>query len=93
VDLDPHLELDGDVEFDPIVDLDLDPRFEEFLMFGRSMCKVGDGVDDYVAVKGKVLGRRRRRCQPQRLPEVFPASILQFFSRRSAPARRPAAAS
>jgi hypothetical protein len=26
LDVDPHVEVDGDVEVDPVVDLDLDPR-------------------------------------------------------------------
>jgi hypothetical protein len=55
------LELDGDVEVDPIVDIDLDPRSavsrRAFLRPNRrSTCKVKDGVEVYVAVKVEVLG-------------------------------------
>jgi hypothetical protein len=70
------VDLDGDVNVDPIVDLDIDPRFldEESVTPERSTCKVDDGVNLYVAVKLKVLGQRRG--QPQRLPKAFPAFVL-----------------
>jgi hypothetical protein len=61
LDVDPHLELDGDVDVDPSVDLDLDraPRFLDddcATMTARSTCKVNEGVDVYVAVKGQSIG-------------------------------------
>jgi hypothetical protein len=57
--LDPHVEVDGDVDVDPVVDLDLDPRQESSTRVlretpHRSTYKVEDGVDVYVAVQVNV---------------------------------------
>jgi hypothetical protein len=55
------VELDGDVEVDPLVDLDLDRRSaildeDSMVITGRSTCKVKEGVDVHGAVQRRGLG-------------------------------------
>jgi hypothetical protein len=55
LDVDPRVEFDGDVEVDPLVDLDLVPSSaildEDSATPCRSRYKVHGGVDVYVAVQ------------------------------------------
>jgi len=86
-DLDQHLEFDGDVEVDPVVDLDLGPRpgapsTRDSCASRGSTCKVDGGVD--VAVFVKVFRRGRRQGQrPWAGIVPFDRHIFSSRSRRS----------